>query len=104
MDKTYGTSKGFGFIELNDSSRVDVAISKLDGLEFDGREIPCKISQPRQFEPDSHLPISSPRGIFVGNIPFSANEEEVRILLTNVLGSGSIESITFPNGIHCRIT
>lgn len=98
VDKFSGISKGFGFIDLNDSSRVDSVISKLEGLEVDGREIPCKISEPRVFQPDESLPVSDLKGIFVGNIPFGVDAKEVKTLLTNALGSGSIEKITFPNG------
>jgi RNA recognition motif-containing protein len=39
MDRYSGRSRGFGFVEMEDSAAADAAISALDGAEYDGRNL-----------------------------------------------------------------
>ena len=39
VDRDTNRSKGFGFVEMEDSSAADAAISELDGKENSGRNI-----------------------------------------------------------------
>jgi RNA recognition motif-containing protein len=46
MDKETGRSKGFGFIEMNDSVAADTAISQLHGSEDGGRSLTVNEARP----------------------------------------------------------
>ena len=39
MDRYTGRSRGFGFVEMEDETAADAAITALDGTEFDGRNL-----------------------------------------------------------------
>ena len=49
-NKFSGRSKGFGFIEFEEDSSADSAISEMNNKEFEGREIVVKEAMP--FDPD----------------------------------------------------
>jgi len=40
-DKYSGESKGFGFVEMNDSTEANTAIEELNGAEFLGKKTNC---------------------------------------------------------------
>lgn len=46
-DRDTGRSRGFGFVELGDSSEGAKAIEKLDGHEWNGRRITVNEARPR---------------------------------------------------------
>jgi len=46
-DKLSGRSKGFGFVELSDSSEAQKAIDALNGTELDGRELRVNVARPK---------------------------------------------------------
>ena len=39
MDRYTGRSRGFGFVEMEDETAADAAITALDGTEFDARNL-----------------------------------------------------------------
>jgi len=45
-DKYTNQSKGFGFVEMEDTAEADAAISALNGTEHDNREI--KVNEARE--------------------------------------------------------
>lgn len=47
-DRETGRSRGFGFVELADEAAAGQAISKLDGHDWDGRQITVNQARPRQ--------------------------------------------------------
>ncbi len=47
-DRDSGRSKGFGFVEMNNASDADQAISALDGREHDGRALKVNEAKPRE--------------------------------------------------------
>ncbi len=47
-DRETGRSRGFGFIELADETLAGEAIDKLDGHEWDGRQLTVNQARPRQ--------------------------------------------------------
>lgn len=47
-DRETGRSRGFGFIELTDETRAKDAIDKLDGHDWDGRQLTVNQAKPRQ--------------------------------------------------------
>lgn len=46
-DKFSGRSKGFGFVELDDSKAQD-AITKLNGFDIEGRKLVVNVARPMQ--------------------------------------------------------
>lgn len=46
MDRDTGSSRGFGFVEMDSKTDADAAISKINGLEFSGRQI--SVSEARE--------------------------------------------------------
>ena len=48
-DRDTGRSKGFGFVEMADSSEADAAIEKLNGADFGGRSL--TVNEARPMEP-----------------------------------------------------
>jgi cold-inducible RNA-binding protein len=48
MDRDTGRSKGFGFVEMSDSSAADSAISELHGSEFEGRALTVNEARPME--------------------------------------------------------
>lgn len=49
MDKMTNRSKGFGFVEMENDSDAEKAISMFDGKDFDGRAL--KVNEARPMEP-----------------------------------------------------
>ena len=50
-DRDTGRSKGFGFVEFEDESNNDKAVTELDGKELDGRAISVTVARPREDKP-----------------------------------------------------
>ena len=50
-DRDSGRSKGFGFVEFEDESNNDKAVTELDGKELDGRAISVTVARPREDKP-----------------------------------------------------
>ena len=48
MDRDSGRSKGFGFVEMENTEEANKAISELNGAEYDGRTISVSEARPRQ--------------------------------------------------------
>lgn len=47
MDRDSGRSKGFGFIEMAESTDAQTAIEKLNGFDLDGRAINVSEAKPQ---------------------------------------------------------
>ena len=52
MDRSYGKSKGFGFVELDDNEDGEKAIQSLNGKEVSGRELRVNEARPRGDRPN----------------------------------------------------
>ncbi len=51
MDRMTGRSKGFGFVELEDDSAADDAVSKMDGQTIGGRPVRVSEAKPQEDRP-----------------------------------------------------
>lgn len=47
-DRDTGRSRGFGFVELADEAAAGQAIEKLNGYDWDGRQLTVNQARPRQ--------------------------------------------------------
>lgn len=47
-DRMTGRSRGFGFVEMSTPDEATAAIEKLNGMDFDGRNISVKEALPRE--------------------------------------------------------
>ncbi|MDR2086647.1 MAG: RNA-binding protein [Dysgonamonadaceae bacterium] len=50
-DRQSGRSKGYGFVEIDDSEAANKAIAELNGAEYDGRTISVSEARPREERP-----------------------------------------------------
>jgi RNA recognition motif-containing protein len=50
-DRQSGRSKGYGFVEIDDSEAAAKAIAELNGAEYDGRTISVSEAKPREERP-----------------------------------------------------
>ncbi len=48
IDHTTGKKRGFAFVEMEDDSKEDAAITELDGAEWLGRELKVNKAKPRE--------------------------------------------------------
>jgi RNA recognition motif-containing protein len=48
MDRDTGRSKGFGFVEMNESNEADEAIDALNGQDINGRKLTVNEARPRE--------------------------------------------------------
>lgn len=48
MDRETGRSRGFGFVEMENSSAASAAIQALNGAEVDGRSLKVNEAKPRE--------------------------------------------------------
>jgi len=48
MDKMTGRSRGFGFVEMSNKAEAEMAISKLNESDLDGRNIIVNEARPRE--------------------------------------------------------
>ncbi|MDR2009809.1 MAG: RNA-binding protein [Bacteroidales bacterium] len=51
MDKFSGKSRGFGFVEMPNSTEAKKAIGELNGVEYDGKVITVNEAKPRTDRP-----------------------------------------------------
>lgn len=51
-DKMSGKSRGFGFVEMSNDDEAREAISDLDGVEMDGRNLTVNEARPRKERSD----------------------------------------------------
>lgn len=50
-DRMTGRSRGFGFVEMEDSGEAQAAIQALNGTSLDGREVKVNEAKPREPRP-----------------------------------------------------
>ena len=50
-DRDTGTSKGYGFVEMDDTDEANKAIEGLNGFEFKGRNLNVNEARPRDDKP-----------------------------------------------------
>ena len=48
MDRETGRPRGFGFVEMNDNSAANAAMAKLNGAEFQGRNLNINEARARE--------------------------------------------------------
>jgi RNA recognition motif-containing protein len=48
MDRETGNSKGFGFVEMASAEEAQAAITGLNGVSVDGRQITVNLARPRE--------------------------------------------------------
>ncbi len=53
-DRDTGNSRGFGFVEMNDSQAGQTAMMALNGQELDGRTLTVNEARPRSPRPDNN--------------------------------------------------
>jgi len=86
--------RGFAFVTMPNSEEAETAIDQMNGVVYEGRQITVHKSLPRGKAPP---PRRASRGrntkIYVGNLPFDADPDEVANLFT---GYGTVLDSYFP--------
>lgn len=54
MDRSTGRSKGFGFVEMSDTSEAKAAIEGLNGKDLEGRALNVNEARPRTDRPQRY--------------------------------------------------
>jgi RNA recognition motif-containing protein len=52
FDRMSGRSKGFGFVELEDDSEAERAISEMNEKELEGRKLVVSVARPKEERPE----------------------------------------------------
>ncbi len=95
--KAGGLSMGFGFVEFNNRDDLNRALDKLQGVVLDGHALQLKLQSgknepviPASSKKRNQLQLSEteleslrPCKLLLKNIPFEANERELRALITS---------------------
>ena len=102
-DHQNNRSKGFGFVDFSTPEAAQLAVEQLNGKEIDGRAVKVDIAAGRD---DSNKQKTDRRAnafgdqpsepadtLFVGNLPFSANEDSVYELFS---AHGDVQSVRLP--------
>ena len=108
-DRESGRSKGYGYVEFTETANAINALEAKSGAEVDGRAIRCDFSTPRpprndfggtpqqrsfdrakQYGDSASQPSTT---LWVGNIPFSADESTLTEAFSDF---GNIKSIRIP--------
>jgi nucleolin len=102
-DRMTGRPRGFGFVTLATPQEAQAARDALDGSLQAGKSIsvrPFQAEPPRRDGPGGPRSGPGPRGpaaaqapdrtLYVGNLPYDANEEEVRVLVNGVAPDGVV--------------
>ena len=103
IDKNSGMSRGFGYVNFDDKAIAEGAVDKLQDITLNGRNLRVELSQPmaerkqrdrreggeRRQRQDRNDAMS----IFVGNLDFNVGEDDLRDLVEDALGDGSVNIV-----------
>ena len=121
-DRTTGRPRGFGFVTMSSAAEAQTARDSLDGSLQGGRSIsvrPFQQEPPRVGErgplssggprsgpgggaapfsarPSGPSPQAPDRTLYVGNLPYDINVQEVEQLINGVCGDGSVVRVHLP--------
>lgn len=101
-DHDQNRSKGFGFVEFSSPDLAQKAVTEMANKEIDGREINIDIAAGRSDKPKNNDRRAAAFGdkksdpadtLFVGNLPFSASEDQLYELFAEY---GDVQSVRLP--------
>lgn len=99
-DHDKNRSKGFGFVDFAEPALASKAVAEMNGKEIDGREINVDLAAGRTEKPREARArafgdkVSDPSDtLFVGNLPFSANEDQIYEMFAEY---GDVQSVRIP--------
>lgn len=107
-DKLSGRSRGFGYVDFNDSESATKAYEAMQGHELDGRALNLDYANARTTDANpqnraadrakKHGDTISPESdtLFVGNLPFDVDQDIVREFFNEVAPVASVRLPTDP--------
>ncbi len=121
-DRTTGRPRGFGFVTMSSAAEAQAARDSLDGSLQGGRSISVRPFQqepprvgtergplssgprsgpgpgaaPFSARPSGPPPQAPDRTLYVGNLPYDINVQEVEQLINGVCGDGSVVRVHLP--------
>lgn len=98
VDKETQKSRGFGFVTFAEKSMAEAAISKLDGNRVEGRRISVRDADDNSKKKGGRD--RGPKGhkLYVGNLPFGAEQSQLEGLFKEHTKTLSVEIITGRDG------
>lgn len=99
VDNSSGRSRGFGYVEFTDAATAKKAVEEMNGVEVDGRAVKVDLATQRTANPAARAkafndtPSEASATLFVGNLPFSANEDQIWTLFGEY---GDVVSVRLP--------
>lgn len=104
-DRTSGRPRGFGFVTLGTADEASAARAALDGTIQSGRSIsvrPFSSEPPKRGETRGEPPAqNSDRTLYVGNLPYDTNVEEVESLVRDAVDA--VQRVHLPAGPDGRL-
>lgn len=107
-DKLSGRSRGFGYVDFNDSDAATKAYEAMQGFELDGRALNLDYANARTTDANpqaraadraqKHGDSVSPESdtLFVGNLPFDVDQDIVKAFFEEVCPVTSVRLPTDP--------
>lgn len=94
-DRDTGRSRGFGYISFDSKEEAEESVEKLQGLSAAGREFRVNVSVPKDQRPprEARPPREQGPSVFIGNLDFSVENDEVVSLCDSVLGEGFVTRV-----------
>ena len=94
-DRDTGRSRGFGYISFDSKEEAEESVEKLQGLSASGREFRVNVSVPKDQRPprEPRAPREQGPSVFIGNLDFNIENEEVVSLCQDVLGEGFVKRV-----------
>jgi RNA recognition motif-containing protein len=88
---------------------VEAVVERLQSFQINGRRVKCEVAQGSQYVPGDG-DITSPNGLFIGNIDYSVTKDALTTLISNAIGASSIERLVMQvdsgtgyNSGHCHL-
>lgn len=97
-DRDSGRSKGYGYVDFETKQAAEDAVEKMRGAEIEGRSVNVDMSQGKKKPADraarfGDVPSNPSDTLFVGNLPFDVDQNEVQDLFSQY---GTVLSVRLP--------
>ena len=94
-DRDTGRSRGFGYISFDSKEEAENSVERLQGLSASGREFRVNMSVPKEQRPprEPRAPREQGPSVFIGNLDFNLQSEEIEALCKDVLGEGFVKRV-----------
>jgi RNA recognition motif-containing protein len=95
IDKKSGRSRGFAYVNYEEKTAAEASVEALSGLALDGRDVRVELSVPgvKRERPARGSRGGDERSIFIGNLDFNVEEDDLRNICEEALGEGMVKTV-----------